>query len=513
MTYRSFTLNPKTLLVVLAMVLAGMRCANAQTVWTGNAGDGNWNTAGNWSPATVPGSGVTAQFNSSASVNLASAVTVGQLIINNSGTNVTLVASAAYSLIIAGATATNNLQVNTGTTLSLSTNLTLTYATTLSQAGLIAGTLNVNTGGTFITNVLTSNGVSVTGAISNNGGTVTGSAASLTFAAGSFYNLTVNGGAIPTATYTTTSTIYVTGVTSTALTFPQINFGNITWNCPNQSGAIGVPIYTTENTTYTIANITEISSGTGWLGISTSTITAGMTVTVTGNVDVQGGNFYFDPNGTQTTTINVGGDISVTSGSMFVTGGGVSPVITLNVSGNIYTGSTGILDMMTSAITGGTTTLNAKGNITNNGNINTAPSASATGINADNLVMAGTSATPQIISGSGSWTGSLSNCIWQLTINNTGGGVQLNTNLAVQTFLNLNAGVLSGTGTLTLGATTSLATANPLTTTIAASATPGTISTSLNVVYNSTISYTINYNNTAPYTTGGELPVLMPITW
>ena len=156
---------------------------------------------------------------------------------------------------------------------------------------------------------------------------------------------------------------------------------------------------------------------------------------------------------------------------------------------------------------GSTDVLNLKGNLTNQGIFDSHPS-SATAINNVALVMAGTSATPQVISGNGTWTSTLSNCLWQLTINNTGGGVELNTAIAVQTFLNLNAGVLSGTGTLTLGVTAALSGQNPLTTTIAASVTPGTVSPSMNVFYNPTVTYTINYNNTASYTTGERFPPL-----
>ena len=43
---------------VLAVAVIGGNLAQAQTcsvTWTGNAGDGLWSTAGNWSPPRVPG--------------------------------------------------------------------------------------------------------------------------------------------------------------------------------------------------------------------------------------------------------------------------------------------------------------------------------------------------------------------------------------------------------------------------------------------------------------------------
>jgi hypothetical protein len=53
--------NVKTLLyagILLALVVTGGKLADAQTcgaTWTGNAGNGLWSTAGNWSPRKVPG--------------------------------------------------------------------------------------------------------------------------------------------------------------------------------------------------------------------------------------------------------------------------------------------------------------------------------------------------------------------------------------------------------------------------------------------------------------------------
>jgi hypothetical protein len=55
------THNLKTLLragALLAVAVSGCSLAQARTctaTWTGNAGDGNWNNAGNWSPRKVPG--------------------------------------------------------------------------------------------------------------------------------------------------------------------------------------------------------------------------------------------------------------------------------------------------------------------------------------------------------------------------------------------------------------------------------------------------------------------------
>ncbi|HOJ04525.1 MAG TPA: T9SS type A sorting domain-containing protein [Bacteroidota bacterium] len=50
---RNVTLS---LLFVVGIIIMSTTMLHAQTFWTGLAGDGNWNTAGNWNPSTVPNS-------------------------------------------------------------------------------------------------------------------------------------------------------------------------------------------------------------------------------------------------------------------------------------------------------------------------------------------------------------------------------------------------------------------------------------------------------------------------
>ena len=153
----------------------------------------------------------------------------------------------------------------------------------------------------------------------------------------------------------------------------------------------------------------------------------------------------------------------------------------MTIAGNLMT-TAGTLSL-------GNNIISVAGNVTDNGTIN----GSAGGT----LLMNGSAA--QSISGTGNWTsGYLSN----LTINNsTNSVISINSNLTLQTGLNLYNGVLSGSGTLTLG----IGASSTLTTNI----TNGTISSSLSMAYSMTnVTYNINYNNTASYTTSGELPSL-----
>ena len=248
-------------------------------------------------------------------------------------------AAAANVITINGAAAGNNVQVGSGSTLVLTSSVagfSLSMLTTLSQAGTIAGTLIVNANAIFNPSAMTSNGVRVTGTITNNGGTVTGSATGLTFAAGSWYTHNENGGAVPTATWNTTSTCNIIGITTTTPTGMAQNFGNFTYNCPGQT-AIPTGFCYTAAGTYTIAgNLTVISTGTSYFDLISPA--GAITVNIGGNINVQGGYFYLLGNNTGATIINVTGDISVSNGWLYLTGGSIVANLTTNVNGNMYIG-------------------------------------------------------------------------------------------------------------------------------------------------------------------------------
>jgi hypothetical protein len=78
----------------------------------------------------------------------------------------------------------------------------------------------------------------------NNFGTVTSATSSLTFAAASNYrhNYTTTAGAIPVATWNTTSNCIIQGYTTNTAAPSNLNqtFGNFTWNCTSQSEDINL---------------------------------------------------------------------------------------------------------------------------------------------------------------------------------------------------------------------------------------------------------------------------------
>jgi hypothetical protein len=354
--------------------------------WLPTSGSHDFNDPTKWSPArNTAFTTDILQFNSggtSTAINVPNQ-TVTRILVSGT-TNITFQSNAANTFTINGPTATTNLSIAAGSTFqvsnnSSSTSLLLNFGAITGQLGNVAGTLRVNLNGTFTTTA--SNPV--------------------TFAAGGSYQHDVNAGAIPTGvTWNATSTLNVTGTTTTAPTGFAGTFGHVIWNCIPTQTAIG--------------NITN-------------------TTTLVGN-------------------------LTITSG-------------TFGIAGN---------------------TLNVAGNIINNGIFN-----STTGT----LVMNGSSA--QSISGTGIWTGSVNGALSGLTINNAS-GVALNTSFALQNSLTLTSGILSGTGTLTLGVGN--------TSTLTANIASGSLNPALAMDYNLfNVTYNLTYTGTGVYNSSGELPPLSTI--
>src|SRR6185436_3909289 len=220
-------------------------------VWQPTSGSADFQVSTNWSPPRF--SPVTADIlhftngGTSTATNVPTQ-TVAKILVDNN-TNISLQSTASATLSINGPTATTNLDIKSGSTLQLSSTaaiaLTLNITTTASQLGNIAGTLvlnsNTSNNNTFTTNTVATTVVIVAsgGAITNNGGTITSTAATLVFANGSFYNHAMNAGTIPTATYNASSTLNVTGTTTTNPSGFSGTFGNVTWNCTGQTSATG----------------------------------------------------------------------------------------------------------------------------------------------------------------------------------------------------------------------------------------------------------------------------------
>jgi trimeric autotransporter adhesin len=293
--------------------------------WVGASGTAwgtaaNWNTAadGTGSPRTtaltsdvliVDGAGIVPGAALTISVDTAS-FSVGQFQIT-SNTNCTLVSSAVTTRVI---TITggggNDFVIEAGSTLNLlSTTNAVAFgfsgaantgdiSGTYNAAGSTANTINTTGGtGTLVT-------VSSTGVVANNivgsSGCMLGSVATLSFASGSNYShgsFTTTNGFIPLATWATSSTVTITGgTTSTAITNPTQSFGNFVYNSASSTGTMSV--WTTGTTAVIKGNLTITQTGTG-VALFRATTTG--RVTVNGNLIITAGRFQV---GNATATAN-----------------------------------------------------------------------------------------------------------------------------------------------------------------------------------------------------------------
>lgn len=211
--------------------------------------------------------------------------------------------------------------------------------------------VTVNSGTTWTVADGTGTDLTVNGTVANAGTiTMTGSGS---FAAGSTYQHSQNGGVIPTETWNSTSTVLVTGVTTTAPTGLGQTFGNFTWNSSGQTTDVTLA----GGLTTVAGNFTVTSTGASQLGLVADS-PAAPTTNITGNLTVNGGTFAFST-GTSTPTVNVTGNVVLAGGTLRPGAG--SGVPTFTVRGN-WTNNGGTFDGGT-----GTVTFNGTGAQTING--------------------------------------------------------------------------------------------------------------------------------------------------
>ncbi|GEM_PF-402092 len=213
------------------------------------------------------------------------------------------------------------IQVQSGHTLTLDSALTVDQATI--AAG---GQVTVGSGVTLTVANGTGIDLTVDGTLSN-AGALTMSGTSY-FGAGSLYQHDRDGGILPTAAWNAASTVLVTGVVDTAPSGLGQSFGNFSWDGAGQTGAVNL----TGNLTAVNGDLTVASTGSGSLALTDVT------------------DF----------TLNIGGDLTLSSGLLEMTSGAVSPAI--NVDGDVILNG-GTLD----AGPGGISSFAVTGNWTNNG--------------------------------------------------------------------------------------------------------------------------------------------------
>ncbi len=297
----------------VALTGTGQAAANIKT-W--NVNNGNWNTAGSWTPSGVPVAGDIVRFNNSNNIT----VTVNTNPATLSGLQ--FLGSGTVTMQPGGGNRTININ-NPGSGLNISSSSTVTLVgagnndVTIAFAGSgnyseISGNLNLNiASGDFGALNTNNSNTTVTGTLTKNGGTLTSNAANLVFANGGTYVHAMNGGAIATATWQDGSTCRVTGVTTTVPTVASFaqSFSNFEWDCTSQTSSVSL----IGNLTTIRNNFNMVSSGSAVLQMAISG--AIFTVSIGGNFTQSGGSLTLNTT-SGSATVNINGNFTMSGGTL-----------------------------------------------------------------------------------------------------------------------------------------------------------------------------------------------------
>lgn len=282
----------------------------------------------------------------------------------------------------------------------------------------------------------------------------------LTVNNGGTYEHARNGGTIPAATWNAGSNCNITGITnSTTLSGLTQSFSTFTWDCGSQTSQVSLSQLAAGGLVSGDFNV--VTTSTGSIRIVNGT---NRTLTILGNLNISGGNFYLliGTGANRIATINLSGNLNITGGtlsesnnqatsygqiifngtseqSFYKTGGTISNTINftvnsnaiLNFGTNVLDGSSGTFILSnTGALkigsTGGISSSGATGNV------------QVTGTRTFN-----TGANYTYIGTSGQITGSgLPATVNNLTINNSN-DVSLTNGVSINGVLNLTAGKLN----------------------------------------------------------------------
>ncbi|MBL0316553.1 MAG: T9SS type A sorting domain-containing protein [Flavobacteriales bacterium] len=317
-------------------------------VWN-QTGVSNFNTAANWTPnRTTPAVNDVLVFNNNATTTATNVPTqtIGRLVVSGT-TNVSFTSTTDVTLTMAGGNG-NDLSIASGATVQLSStgNNDLTFAFANACAGDISGTFVLNSNNNNGNRLITANSVTTVSGSMNNFGTVTSATSSLTFSAASNYrhNYTTTAGAIPVATWNTTSNCIIQGYTSNTAAPSNLNqtFGNFTWNCTGQTDDINLNGALTDIAgNFTVSSIGGNANDELILVNNTNT-----TINVGGNFAISGTNTEVrlsSANGAYTVNMNVGGGYtqSTASSILNLTDGDDNTQVNFRVAGlfNFNSGS------------------------------------------------------------------------------------------------------------------------------------------------------------------------------
>lgn len=190
--------------------------------------------------------------------------------------------------------------------------------------------------------------VSITGTLRNVGRIgVTGT---LTIANNGTYQHDRDGGAIPTATWATGSTLLITGTTAIAPTDRNQNFHHVTFNTPNLASNLNMGW----NGITIGGNIRVMNTATARWYLTTASAGDSAFVTITGNVTVESGAFSVHGTSSANTkfVVHHHGNIVVTGGNFSISRGSQGGGTT---TWNLYSGN---FSMSNATTANSTTTLN-----------------------------------------------------------------------------------------------------------------------------------------------------------
>jgi hypothetical protein len=248
--------------------------------------------------------------------------------------------------------------------------VTITTNVTVDQVVINSGgEVDLNSGITLTVANVAGTDLDVSGIFKNSGSVSINASATVAFQSGGKYqhNFTTTAGTIPTATWNSGSTCEIVGYTTNNSNPGGIGqtFANLTWNCPNQTSSFdfGASLQNISG------DFTLNSTGTGILQLDAQG--NNNSLTIGGNLNMNGGTIYGCMNGA--TTVNVNGNYIQTGGTFnFNKSGGTGYGNTstlLSVSGNI-TISGGTCDVTQSTANNaslGLGRINVAGNITISG--------------------------------------------------------------------------------------------------------------------------------------------------
>jgi autotransporter-associated beta strand protein len=258
--------------LALAVLLCGAAAQGATTTWNNGAGDGNWNTANNWSTHAVPGPADTANFNGTGGTITISAANATVLALTKSGPQTVIIAGPGTLTIGANGIA------RTGG----------------NPANILTITANIVIGSTGQTWQIGGNGNTTTfsGALSGGSFTKTGAGILLLSGTNTFSGATINAGTVEvtaatalgagTITLGSGSTLNVSSATALSLPVSVTTSGNSTLNV--QGGAVTHSVASiTDNNTLTLTAANGASLSVGSLTVN-ATVNGGPTLTVTGTL-------------------------------------------------------------------------------------------------------------------------------------------------------------------------------------------------------------------------------------